>query len=278
MGWRKASQRVQAWTVWPVSLVRPGYHASLETVARREEPDIDVLFIGALSPRRRAILARLRALGVRVHTGFGVYGEECNRLIARARVVLNIHQHETLNQLEEVRLSFLLANRCFVISEIADVDPYGGGVVFAPYDQLVQRCTEYLAAGQAVRDAIAQRGYESLKAFSMAEAAAMALGSLVLEAPPQPAYRRRTGICLNMIVKNETPVLDRLFRSLKEVIDYYVIVDTGSDDGTPEFIARWILEAGISGELHRREWVRQRGLAAADRCGRGACLYRPKFL
>lgn len=68
-------------------------------------------------------------------------------------------------------------------------------------------------------------------------------------------YRRRTGICLNMIVKDETPVLDRLFRSLREVIDYYVIVDTGSTDGTPEFIERWMGEAGIPGDVHSRDWV-----------------------
>jgi hypothetical protein len=69
------------------------------------------------------------------------------------------------------------------------------------------------------------------------------------------AYRRRTGICLNMIVKNETPVLDRLFRSVRDFIDSYVIVDTGSTDGTMQFIERWMADAGIPGETHRRDWV-----------------------
>lgn len=68
-------------------------------------------------------------------------------------------------------------------------------------------------------------------------------------------YTRRTGIGLNMIVKDETPVLARLFRSVASVIDHYVIVDTGSSDGTPEFIERWMGEAGIAGEVHRRPWV-----------------------
>ncbi len=45
---------------------------------------------------------------------------------------------------------------------------------------------------------------------------------------------------LNMIVKNETPVLGRLFNSVKDIISYYVIVETGSTDGTPEFIKNWI--------------------------------------
>jgi len=72
---------------------------------------------------------------------------------------------------------------------------------------------------------------------------------------PKIPYRRRTGICLNMIVKDETPVLGRLFGSLREFIDYYVIVDTGSTDGTPEFIEGWMNDAGIPGELHRSNWV-----------------------
>ncbi len=65
----------------------------------------------------------------------------------------------------------------------------------------------------------------------------------------------KTNICLNMIVKNETKVLERLFSSLKDIIDYYVIVDTGSTDGTPEFIKQRLTEYGIPGEVHCHEWV-----------------------
>lgn len=65
----------------------------------------------------------------------------------------------------------------------------------------------------------------------------------------------KTRICLNMIVKNETKVLGRLFNSLKDIIDYYVIVDTGSTDGTPEFIKQLMDGYGISGEVHCHEWV-----------------------
>lgn len=62
-------------------------------------------------------------------------------------------------------------------------------------------------------------------------------------------------ICLNMIVKNETPVLDRLIKSVKDVIDYYVIVDTGSTDGTPEFIKKRMREYGVDGEVISEPWV-----------------------
>lgn len=58
-----------------------------------------------------------------------------------------------------------------------------------------------------------------------------------------------------MIVKNETPVLDRLIKSVKDVIDYYVIVDTGSTDGTPEFIKNRMNRYGIDGEVIVEPWV-----------------------
>jgi len=84
-------------------------------------------------------------------------------------------------------------------------------------------------------------------------------------------------ICLNMIVKDETTVLPRLFASLRHYIGYYVIVDTGSTDGTQDFIREWMGAAGIEGEVHERAWVnfghnRQQALELAVAAGRGDWL------
>ena len=65
----------------------------------------------------------------------------------------------------------------------------------------------------------------------------------------------KTNICLNMIVKNETKVLPRLIKSVYPYIDYYVIVDTGSTDGTPELIKAEMDKYKIPGEIHHHEWV-----------------------
>ena len=75
-------------------------------------------------------------------------------------------------------------------------------------------------------------------------------------------------ICLNMIVKNETKNLKKLFESIHEVIDYYVIHDTGSSDGTPEFIKKMMNSYDISGEIFHEEWKnfghnRQKALESA---------------
>ena len=60
-------------------------------------------------------------------------------------------------------------------------------------------------------------------------------------------------ICLNMIVKNEAHVIRRCLDSLKSIIDRWVIVDTGSTDGTQEMIREHL--ADVPGELIERPWV-----------------------
>ncbi|MFJ3231163.1 glycosyltransferase [Streptomyces sp. NPDC086787] len=60
-------------------------------------------------------------------------------------------------------------------------------------------------------------------------------------------------ICLCMIVKNESKVIERCLNAVKEVIDTWVITDTGSTDGTQDMI-RLALD-GVPGELHEDPWV-----------------------
>lgn len=60
-------------------------------------------------------------------------------------------------------------------------------------------------------------------------------------------------ICLNMIVKNEAPVIRRCLDSVMPFIDAWVIVDTGSTDGTQQIIREHL--AAIPGELVERPWV-----------------------
>ena len=72
-----------------------------------------------------------------------------------------------------------------------------------------------------------------------------------LASPLVPVTAHPT-ICLNMIVKNEAHVIRECLDSVAPYICSWVIVDTGSDDGTQDVIRNHMVRLGIPGELHER--------------------------
>ncbi|MEV0000435.1 glycosyltransferase [Streptomyces sp. NPDC050848] len=56
-----------------------------------------------------------------------------------------------------------------------------------------------------------------------------------------------------MIVKNEASVIERCLSSVRDLVDTWVISDTGSTDGTQDLIRKAL--DGIPGELHEEPWV-----------------------
>lgn len=61
-------------------------------------------------------------------------------------------------------------------------------------------------------------------------------------------------IGLSMIVKNEIHVLKRLLESIYPILDYWVVVDTGSTDGTQQLVKDFFTEKNIPGELIEIQW------------------------
>ena len=140
-----------------------GYAPCLTGIAPAVEEDIDVLFVGSIDGRRIPILDAIEAAGLRVHRLFGVYGAHRDAWIARAKIVLNLHAYPE-QVFEIARVSYLLANRRFVISE-----PGRGtdrveamlreGVVFGTEDELPELCRRF-AVDEPARRAVAKRGFE----------------------------------------------------------------------------------------------------------------------
>jgi glycosyltransferase involved in cell wall biosynthesis len=56
-------------------------------------------------------------------------------------------------------------------------------------------------------------------------------------------------LCLNMIVKNESRVIERMLSSVADMVDTYCICDTGSTDNTKELITAFFEARGISGKI-----------------------------
>lgn len=137
-----------------------GYHPSLERV-NPVEKDIDILFFGSVNARRNAVLTTLFQ-EFKFVWARGYYGKDLDKLIARAKVHLNIHFCES-HQLEVVRLNYLMANHCSVVSEAGNEqevnDKYSPGLLFCHANNLVETCKYALNTMLS--------GYEVIKSIPM---------------------------------------------------------------------------------------------------------------
>jgi len=70
-----------------------------------------------------------------------------------------------------------------------------------------------------------------------------------MELSVNPKQTTEPTLCLNMIVKNESKIITRLFDSVVPIIDCYCICDTGSTDNTVELIESYFLEKNIPGKV-----------------------------
>ena len=115
------------------------------------------------------IIKALCDAGANVHTVFGVYGKERDELIARSKIVLNLHFYEQ-KLFEIVRVSYLLANSKAVVTESssdADSDTnsdtnneegLSSAVQSCPYNALVENCLSLLK-DEAKRQQLERRGF-----------------------------------------------------------------------------------------------------------------------
>jgi len=78
------------------------------------------------------------------------------------------------------------------------------------------------------------------------------------EIPPEKTFEdtnvAKDGICLIMIVRDESHVIERCLKSVVNVISSYCICDTGSLDNTPQIIENFMESHGIPGQVIYKEW------------------------
>lgn len=174
------------------ALLPISYHAGLTKIAPAPQPDIDVLFIGSMNPRRQEILSRMDAMGLRTMSLFNKYGPARDAFIARAKLLLNVHFYPA-KILEQVRISYYLANCKAVLSEMSkevEVDAnWRAGVCLAPYEDLAREAKR-LCDDDAARRDLAQRGFAFIRQRDITSALQSALASTA-----QHQTLRRNVVC-----------------------------------------------------------------------------------
>jgi SAM-dependent methyltransferase len=165
--WDYCQGNLDIWKRMPCAFspvkVEVGYVPELRRIAKLPSSlqDIDVLFYGSANERRKRIVENLRSAGVKVHAVYGVYGRERDELIARSKIVLNVHYWES-KLFEIVRISYLLANSKAVVSETSEDDlenDYGGAILSLPYGSLVEGCLHLLQSADECRE-LGHRGFQ----------------------------------------------------------------------------------------------------------------------
>jgi hypothetical protein len=121
--------------------------------------DIDVLFVGSITPRRKEFLNKLSK--VCKLTIASVFGKEMVILMNRAKIVLNIHAENFLDT--ETRVFETLGCGAFLLTErLSCENPFSERdmVQFDSIDDMVSKIRYYLTHEQE-RETIAKQGYVS---------------------------------------------------------------------------------------------------------------------
>jgi SAM-dependent methyltransferase len=194
--WDYSAENVRRLTLLRARQVRHvplGYVPELARIPVAGE-GIDVLFYGSVNARRQRILEALKARGLKVVALFGKYGEERDRAIAHAKVVLNVHFYEA-KVFEIVRAAYLFTNAKAVVAECGtdtSVDPELREAMYGvPYDALVDACVDLvndqakrLALGDRAHRIFARRREEDVLAASLGLAEAAAVTSRTIAPAP----------------------------------------------------------------------------------------------
>ncbi len=155
-----------------------GFVPGTDRIGPSPVEDIDVLFYGWVCERRREVIEALTRAGLRVRWLVGVFGRERDRLVARSKVVLNLHFYER-PVFEIFRVGHLLASGRCVVSEDGGVDPEledlaRRATAYTPRGEIVRVCRD-LVASQTAREEVARRGRAAFREVDFVQSVRTAL-------------------------------------------------------------------------------------------------------
>lgn len=139
-----------------------GYYKMYENRIKKNKKKIDFLFYGDLTKRRLFIKNELIKKGYSVLFSNKLYDpNKRDDKISRSRIVLDIFRTNNFECNNLYRLSYLLANKVFIISEKNNCIIYKNltKIIFVDYNELISTCEKYISLEESERDKIANNAY-----------------------------------------------------------------------------------------------------------------------
>lgn len=128
-----------------------------------EERPIDILFYGSINSRREKILKELEKkykVGIYVNN---LWDKDRDDMIKKSKIVVNIHYYDNAI-LELHRISYLLSNKCLVISEIGrDSNDLDRISILSHYTNIIKECDKWLSKTDEERKQMALYSYQQFK-------------------------------------------------------------------------------------------------------------------
>ena len=148
-------------------LFQIGYQKELNRINHNIVKNIDVLFYGSINTRREHIINKLKDRKINVKTLFGVYGKERDDLIAKSKLILNMHMYDS-KIFEIVRVFYLLSNSIPVLTEVGSDTKFNNDfldmICKSTYEN-IEKNIIYLLENDKKRIELGENGLNAIKKF-----------------------------------------------------------------------------------------------------------------
>lgn len=155
---------------------KPFVHAeSIISTSFEVEKSIDILFFGSLTERRMKILSQMTSnlnTDIKCHIVTNVLHPDIDRLVERSKVIVNIHHGDGVNQLEQPRVGYLLANGKHVVSEQSSINYYGDLISeFVDINDLVAKVMACISLYDPSNEVTIQQSFRNLTVETISQCA-----------------------------------------------------------------------------------------------------------
>jgi len=166
---------LQKITKTPIYFVPPLYHEFMEENFPKcpSSKSIDFLLYGKNNERRNKIFDTLSKKYNAIIFQTGNIDELYN-MIKQTRIILIIHFYTDFSCIDFYRISFLLSNKIFFITEDTEDKKLRpilkDAIIFSKYENFIGNCEKYIKLSQEERDNISQSSYNYFTPFHISNA------------------------------------------------------------------------------------------------------------